>query len=90
MKPLIDDKKGRFAGLPAGKGTEPIVRSSTHLGWDTRGHYLTYCVIARADGKEFTPEDNPHATQIVYDMLVLHLRNTVLEKRATVTPSAGG
>lgn len=84
IKPLIDAKKGRFTGLLAGKGTEPIVRSSTHLGWDIRGHFLIYCVIARSDGKEFEPGD-PFAKQIIYDIIELHLRNTILEKRATVT-----
>lgn len=94
VKGIVDAKKGRFTGLVAGKGTEPIVRSATHLGWDSRGHFLIYCVIARADGKEFTPADDPHARQIIYDMIVLHLRNTVLEKRATIqvgaTPATSG
>lgn len=89
VKPIIDVQKGRFTGLIAGRDTEPIARSSTHLGWDIRGHYLVYCVIARSDGKEFQPGD-PYAKQIIYDVIVLHLRNTVLEKRATVTSSPGG
>lgn len=90
VKPLIDAKKGRFSGLVAGTGTESIVKSSTHLGWDVRGHYLIYCVIARTDGKDIAPAD-PYAKQIIYDIIELHLRSTVLEKRAMVpvTPSAG-
>ena len=92
VKPLVDAKKGRFTGLSAGAGTDPIVLSSTHLGWDTRGHYLIYCVIARSDGKEFAQGD-PFAKQIIFDIVELHLRNTVLERRAMVpvggTPSPG-
>jgi hypothetical protein len=88
VKPVIDAKKGRFSGLVAGKGTEAIVRSSTHLGWDTRGHYLIYCVVARADGKDFTANDDAPVRQMIYDMIVLHLRNTVLEKRATIPAGA--
>lgn len=91
IRPLIDANKGRFTGLMAGKGTEPIVLSSTHLGWQVRGHFLIYCVIARADRKQFQPGD-PYANQIIYDIMTLHLRNTVLEKRATIQvgPSATG
>jgi hypothetical protein len=86
VKPLIDAKKGRFTGLIAGTGSQPIVLSSTHLGWDVRGHFLIYCVIARADGKEFGASD-PYAKQIIYDIIELHLRNSVLEKRATIQAS---
>jgi len=87
VKPLVDDKKGRFTGLSAGAGTDPIVLSSTHLGWDVRGHFLIYCVIARADGKEFAQGD-PYAKQIIFDIVEIHLRNTVLERRAFV-PTGG-
>jgi hypothetical protein len=87
VKPVIDAKRGRFAGLVAGKGTEPIVLSSTHLGWDVRGHFLVYCVIARSDGKPFAAND-PYAKQIIYDIIELHLRNSVLERRATVAVTA--
>jgi hypothetical protein len=94
VKPLVDAKKGRFTGLVAGKGTEAIVRSSTHLGWDTRGHFLLYCVVARADAKDFAADDDARVRQMIYDMIRLHLRDTALEKRATIavgqtaTPSA--
>lgn len=89
IQPLIDANKGRFTGLLAGKGTEPIVLSATHLGWEVRGHYLIYCVIARADGKQFQPGD-AYANQIIYDIRTLHLRNTVLEKRATIPVAPSG
>lgn len=89
IRPLIDANKGRFTGLAAGKGTDAIVLSATHLGWQVRGHYLIYCVIARADGKQFQPGD-PYANQIIYDIMTLHLRNTVLEKRATIPVAPSG
>lgn len=89
IRPVIDANKGRFSGLVAGNDTKAIVLSSTHLGWQVRGHYLVYCVIARSDGKEFQPGD-PYANQIIYDIMTLHLRNTVLEKRATIPVSPSG
>jgi len=87
IKGIVDAKKGRFTGLLAGAGTEPIVRSSTHLGWDVRGHYLFYCVIARSDGKA-SPDTDPRGMQIIYDMLTLHMDNQIIENRATVRVGA--
>ena len=57
IKPTIDAQKGRFTGLLAGAGTEVLVRAPMILGWHARGHYLAYCVIARADGQGFDPAD---------------------------------
>jgi len=86
MQSMVDRNAGRFLGLIAGKGTEPLALSATHVGWDTRGHYVIYCVIARADGEDFA-ENDPYARQILYDIVELHLRNSVLEKRATAPAS---
>ena len=88
IKPMVDNQKGRFQGMVAGRGTEPIALSSAHVGWHLRGHYLVYCIIARRDGKEFA-DDDPFAKQILFDIIELHLRGSVLEKRATVTVPAG-
>ncbi|HWH01635.1 MAG TPA: hypothetical protein VNV66_20490, partial [Pilimelia sp.] len=93
IQPIVNAGKGRFSGMVAGKGTEPIATSAAHVGWDIRGHYLIYCVIARADGKAFAKAD-PFARQILYDIVELHLRDKVLEKRATMpiggpAPAAG-
>ncbi|HYN95865.1 MAG TPA: hypothetical protein VES42_18630 [Pilimelia sp.] len=88
IQPIVNARKGRFAGMMAGKGTEPVVTSSAHVGWDIRGHYLLYCVIARADGKALATGD-PYARQILYDIVEMHLRDNVLAKRATVTVSPG-
>jgi hypothetical protein len=87
ISPIVNKGTGRFAGMVAGKGTEPIATSSAHVGWDIRGHYLIYCVIARADGKKFADAD-PYAKQILYDIVEMHLRDSVLEKRATAPAGA--
>jgi hypothetical protein len=80
---LIDAGTGRFLGMVAGEGTEPIVLSQTHSGWDYRGHYLIYAVIARSDGTEFSEADNRGVDLIIWDMVEVHLRSGVLEDRAT-------
>jgi hypothetical protein len=81
IKPMIDGERGRFHGLLAGKGTEPIALSSAHVGWHVRGHYLVYCVTARTDGRPI-PAGDAQAGRILTDMLELYLRGTVLERRA--------
>jgi hypothetical protein len=86
IKPTIDAQKGRFTGLVAGAGTEVIVRAPTILGWQARGHFLAYCVIARADGKAFDPNDQV-PTKIQADVLTAHLRDDVIGARAVVPPS---
>jgi hypothetical protein len=89
-KTLIDARQGRFKGYVPSTATKVLALSSTHLGWDYRGHYLVYCVIARADGKDFA-EGDPFAQQILYDIIEVHLLGTVVQKRAVVavTPSGG-
>jgi hypothetical protein len=82
IKPMVDAGKGRFAGLVAGRGTEPVALASARVGWHVRGHYLVYCVIARADGRTIKDGD-PYAPQILSDLIEQHLRGTVLENRAT-------
>jgi hypothetical protein len=69
----------------AGEDTEPIMISQTHLGWDYRGHFLIYAVIARADGGAFSIADDRHADRIIWDMVEVHLRSGILELRATAS-----
>lgn len=83
ITPLIQDGTGRFQGLLAGTGTEPIVTSETVLFWDFRGHYLLYTVIARSDGEAFSSAANRHADVISWDLIEMHLRSDVLEQRTT-------
>jgi hypothetical protein len=86
IKSMVDGGRGRFQGMVAGRGTEAIAVSWAHVGWHVRGHYLVYCVTARADGRPIPPDD-AQAGQILTDMLELYLRGTVLEKRAVVSAS---
>jgi hypothetical protein len=83
IKPLIENGTGRFLGMLAGDGTEPIVLSETVLFWDYRGHYLMYAVIARSDGEPFGNADNRFADLISWDLIEVHLRSNVLDGRAT-------
>jgi len=80
-------QKGRFTGLLAGAGTEVLVRAPMILGWHARGHYLAYCVIARADGQGFEQGDKAY-TQIQADILTTHLRDGVIGARTV--PKASG
>jgi hypothetical protein len=81
IKPSVEAQRGRFTGLIAGQGTEPILRAPTHLGWNVRGHFLVYCLIARADSKPIASDD-PVAQQILDDIMQAHLRDTVIGARA--------
>lgn len=82
IKPMVEAEQGRFHGLLAGRGTEAIALSSAQVGWHVRGHYLVYCVVARADRKPIADGD-PRVSQILTDLLETHLRGTVIERRAT-------
>lgn len=86
IKPIVDSQKGRFTGLLAGQGTEAIVRAPAHLGWNVKGHFLAYCVIARADGRPFASGDG-FPQQIIFDLVETHLRDGVIGARAVVSPA---
>lgn len=93
IKPIVDDGKGRFLGYAPDRQakksiTKPLALASTHAGWNIKGHYLVYCVIARSDGEEIAVGD-PFAKQILYDVIEFYLRGKVLEDRATdpIAPS---
>jgi hypothetical protein len=87
IKGIVDAQKGRFNGMAAGQGTEAMIRAPTHLGWNVRGHFLVYCVIARTDGQPFANGD-AFPQQIIFDLVETHLRDGVIGARAVVTPSA--
>jgi hypothetical protein len=87
IKDVVDGQKGRFNGLAAGQGTEAIIRAPTHLGWNVRGHFLVYCVIARTDGQPFANGD-AFPQQIIFDLVETHLRDGIIGARAVVNPSA--
>ncbi|WP_432980292.1 hypothetical protein [Dactylosporangium sp. CA-233914] len=89
IKPIVDGQKGRFAGMSvgAGTGTDALVRAPTQLGWNYKGHFITYCVIARVDGNNFAQGD-PYPNQITYDIVETYLDNGIIENRAIVQPEA--
>ncbi|MCW2639374.1 MAG: hypothetical protein JWP76_1680 [Dactylosporangium sp.] len=81
IKPTLDAQKGRFSGLAAGDGTEAIVRAPTTLGWHPLGHFLAYCIVARADSKPIGADDAA-SKQIISDVVEGYLRDGVLGARA--------
>ncbi len=87
IKGTIDGQKGRFTGLVAGDATEAIVRAPTTLGWQPRGHFLAYCIVARADSKPI-PADDEASKRIISDLVERHLRDSVIAARAVVSTSA--
>lgn len=89
IKPIVDGQKGRFAGMSvgAGTGTDALVRAPTQLGWNYKGHFITYCVIARVDGNNFAQGD-PYPNQITYDIVETYLDNGIIENRSVIQPEA--
>ncbi|GAA1030468.1 hypothetical protein GCM10009557_22560 [Virgisporangium ochraceum] len=81
IETTVKAQKGRFTGLLAGAGTEVLVRAPMVLGWHARGHYLAYCVIARADGQGFDAESQAARDQIQADILTTHLRDGIIGAR---------
>ncbi|MEO3775975.1 hypothetical protein ABGB16_03775 [Micromonospora sp. B11E3] len=82
VRELLDERQGRFRGMAAGTDTEALTTAPSRVGWQTRGHYLAYCVVVRADGEPVGSGD-PKAREILVDLIELHLSKAVLERRAT-------
>ncbi|MFC8848923.1 MULTISPECIES: hypothetical protein [unclassified Micromonospora] len=82
LRQLLDEREGRFRGLPAGDDTEALTEAPARVGWQVRGHYLAYCLVVRADGEPVQAAD-PKAREILFDLIELHLTKGVLERRAT-------
>ncbi|MDG4804673.1 hypothetical protein [Micromonospora sp. WMMD980] len=82
IRPLLDDRQGRFRGLAAGDGTEVVEKAAARVGWQVRGHYLAFCLVTRADGERI-PTDDARAREIMYDLVELHLNRGVLDRRAS-------
>ncbi|HEY7177415.1 MAG TPA: hypothetical protein VH442_21060 [Micromonosporaceae bacterium] len=78
--------KGRFNGLAGGGTTDVIATAQAQVAWDTRGHYLVYCVIALANGKVISADDQKVPT-IVDDVIEKYLAGTVLGERANPATS---
>jgi len=80
IRSLVDAREGGFRGLAAGSGTAPVARPGTQFGWHVRGHYLAYAVIARRDGQPVAADD-PAAAEVLRDVVEIHLRGKVLDRR---------
>ena len=88
VKASVGGGKGRFTGLAGGGTTDVITKVATQLGWDSRGHFLAYAVIARADGSTIAATD-PTATKIINALVEDYLKGTVLQARVDARPASG-
>ncbi|WBB66397.1 hypothetical protein [Micromonospora sp. WMMD812] len=81
IRQLLDERQGRFRGMAAGQDSEAIATAPARVGWQVRGHYLAYAVVARTDGETIRSGDTA-VREILFDMIELHLNRGVLERRA--------
>ncbi|MGS2613714.1 hypothetical protein ACVCAH_04165 [Micromonospora sp. LZ34] len=93
IRQMLDEQQGRFRGMAADAGTEAMASAPARVGWQVRGHYLAYAVVARADGEAIRSGDTA-VREILFDVIELHLNQGVLERRAdggvAGQPTAGG
>jgi hypothetical protein len=88
IKDSVGAQKGRFTGYNLGAPpSEVYARAATQLGWDVRGHYLAYCVVARADAQAI-PAGDPVAHKIIDDLVEKYLIGTVLQNRVSPASAA--
>jgi hypothetical protein len=76
----LSGAKGRLSGYPAGGATDVLGRAATRAGWDVRGHFLIYAVVARVDGAQIT--DEAAVRPIIEDLVERYLNQTVLQARS--------
>ncbi|MFG2052177.1 hypothetical protein ACGFIW_32700 [Micromonospora sp. NPDC048935] len=81
IRPLLDERKGRFRGLAAGDGTDVLSSAPARVGWQVRGHYVAYALVVREDGATIKAGDAT-VREILFDMIELHLSRGVLQQRA--------
>nr|WP_233512834.1 hypothetical protein [Micromonospora deserti] len=81
VRQLLDERQGRFRGMAADEETEAMATSPARVGWQVRGHYLAYAVVARSDGGTIRSGDTT-VREILFDMIELHLNQGVLDRRA--------
>ncbi|MFI7021546.1 hypothetical protein ACIBMZ_02365 [Micromonospora sp. NPDC049900] len=81
IRQALDARQGRFRGMSAGDGTDVITSAPARVGWQVRGHYLAYAVVARTDGAAVRSADTT-VREVLFDMLEMHLSRDVLERRA--------
>ncbi|MDM4720800.1 hypothetical protein QTQ03_14820 [Micromonospora sp. WMMA1363] len=81
IRQILDERQGRFRGMAASEESEVVATAPARVGWQVRGHYLAYALVARADGQSVQAEDTA-VREILFDLIELHLNQTVLERRA--------
>ncbi|MEU7977704.1 hypothetical protein AB0B63_04135 [Micromonospora sp. NPDC049081] len=81
IRPLLDDRRGRFRGMPAGEDTESVATAAARVAWQVRGHYVAYCLVTRDDAGA-VPAGDQTVREIIYDLVELHLDKGVLDRRA--------
>ncbi|GHJ11875.1 hypothetical protein TPA0907_62420 [Micromonospora humidisoli] len=81
IRPLLDDRRGRFRGMPAGDDTESVATAAARVAWQVRGHYVAYCLVTRDDAGA-VPAGDRAVREIIYDLIELHLDKGVLDRRA--------
>jgi hypothetical protein len=89
LRTAIGAQKGRFTGFVVSGVSDVFNSAATQLGWDVRGHYLGYCVVARADGKP-VPANDAGGLKIIDDIVEKYLIGHVVGARAappSPTPS---
>jgi hypothetical protein len=88
LRVAIGAQKGRFTGFVVAGVSDVFTKAATQLGWDARGHFLGYCVVARLDGRALDGTD-PAARKVIDDLVEKYLLGTVIQARtAPATPSA--
>lgn len=80
IKTMLDAGSGRLSGMVADETTAALDTAPAQFGWHTRGHFLVYCVVVRAD-RQPVSDDDPVAGRILYELVERHLRQTVLGRR---------
>src|SRR6266545_492449 len=87
IRTAVGAQKGRFTGFVVSGVSEVFTTAATQLGWDVRGHFLGYCVVARADGKPLDGND-PGGRCIIDDLVEKYLIGTVVQARVSPPSSA--
>jgi hypothetical protein len=64
-----------------------IAKVATQLGWDSRGHFLAYAVVARADGTTIAAND-PIVAKIINTIVEDYLKGTILQARVDAASSS--
>jgi hypothetical protein len=83
IRDSVGAQKGRFTGYNLGVPPSDVyARAATQLGWDVRGHFLAYCVVARADGQPI-PSGDAAVHKMIDDLVEKYLIGTVLQARVS-------